>query len=132
MRRFDLQSSRLTQGLFAVAVMFVCLVISVFFVHKLKIIFFLLALPWLGYEWSLIKKHQPLLLAYDSKNTWYIEDQLGYLQKIDILPSTVVTAWCVLLDLRLSSSACRSVSIFSDQFADKDHFRQLRVALRER
>jgi hypothetical protein len=132
MKRFNLQSSRLAQGLFAVAGIFVLLVISIFFVNTLKIIFFLLALPWLGYEWSLLKKNQPVWVGYDANNSWHWEDQSGSSCKLTILTSSVVTSWCVLLHVRVDDSVRRHIAIFSDQFIDKDHFRQLRVALRER
>ena len=137
---FELQPSRLAYLFFSIAVFFSGFSVLILWYGVpgwgIKLFFFLILLPWIYYEWALFrKKYKTWALRFNrqASSVWQFCDSSGVWQDVEILSSTVVTAWCVLLHLRLDNKASRFIPIFSDQFAASQHdFRQLRVALRER
>lgn len=72
---------------------------------------------------------QPYCIRYHEASTWSVAITGNEFQTLQILPSTVVTIWLIVLHFRLENGKFQSLLIFNDALSDKD-YRGLVVTLK--
>lgn len=69
-----------------------------------------------------------LAIGYHDSGGWYLDDGSDETLKLQLLPSSVVTPWVVILNFKSANKATRSFVICRDSL-DAESFRELRVVL---
>lgn len=75
------------------------------------------------------RQFQPYQIRHTDHSIWQLATTADDFQTIEILPSSVITVWVIVLHFRIENGNCRSLAIINDALNDKD-YRALAVALK--